>query len=238
MESWVTDRRRRPRRGPRRCPRLLAASALALLCGCADQKKLTGPLLLHPVPPAAQGYALVQGATVFSGPGFTVSARPWDYRLIAEEIARSGEPNPFGKSEAATGRFLFVRVRLENRSSKSLVFNPLQATMTSEGEAPIVPVENADLVAFADQDLAGAEALARVFRRLSFDLTATVPAGGTLERYLVFPSPEKARKQIALRLGDLWLGSSSFDLIFPFESYPGAAPDPTSIERSPQRALP
>ena len=221
MESWVTDRLIRLA-GTRRHAPLLAACALALLCGCAAQKKPQGPLLLHPVPPAADGYALVQGAIVFSGPGFTVSARPWDYRLVAEELARAGEQNPFGKDVPATGKFLFVRVRLENRSTKSLVFNPMLATLESGGETPIIPVENADLVAFADENLEVAEALARVFRRLSFDLTATVPAGGTLERYLVFHSPKEAREEIALRLDDLWLGSSSFDLLFPFEVYPGA----------------
>ena len=221
MEACVTDRSIRHVR-PRRRARLLAACALALLCGCAAQKKPQGPLLLHPVPPAAEGYALTQGAIVFTAPGFTVSARPWDYRLVAAELARSGEPNPFGKDEAATGKFLFVRLRFENRSTKALVFNPMLATLSSGGEAPIVPVENADLMAFADENLEVAEALARIFRRLSFDLTATVPAGGTLERYLVFPSLKEARKEIALRLDDLWLGSSSFDLLFPFEVYPGA----------------
>jgi len=217
MESCVTDRRMKRLR-----PRLFAACALALACGCAGQKKPTGPLLLHPVPPAAEGYALVQGAIVYTGPGFTVSARPWDYRLVAEEFARAGDPNPFGKDEAATGQFLFVRLRFENRTAKSLVFNPLRAMLTGNNEAPILPVENADLVAFADENLAAAEALARVFRRVSFDLTATVPAGGTLERYLVFRSPKEARKEILLRLDDLWLGSSSFDLVFPFEAFPGA----------------
>lgn len=223
MESSVTDRRTdRPR--PRTRAPLLAACALALLCGCAAQKKPQGPLLLHPVPPpaAAEGYALAQGAIVYTTPGFTVSARPWDYRLVAQELANAGEPNPFGKDEAATGKFLFVRLRFENRSTKTLVFNPMLASLAREGEAPIVPVENADLVAFADENIAAAEALARIFRRLSFDLTATVPAGGTLERYLVFPSPKEPDKAILLRLDDLWLGSTSFDLIFPFETYPGA----------------
>jgi hypothetical protein len=211
--------------------------ALAAACATAEPQ---GPLLLHPVPPAADGYALVQGAIVFSGPGFTVSARPWDYRLVAAEIARSGEPNPFGAGEEATGRFLFVRVRFENRSTRSLVFNPLRAALVCEGETPIVPVENADLVAFAGEGIAAAEALARAFRRLSFDLTATVPAGGTLERYLVFPAPqEHPRKELALQLDDLWLGPSSFDLRFPFEAYPGAAPAALPAPaQPPRRALP
>lgn len=204
----------------------LAACALVLLCACAaPPKKPRGPLLLHPVPPAAKGYALAQGAIVYTDPGFTVSARPWDYRLVAEEIARSGEPNPFGKDEAATGRFLFVRLRLENRSTRSLVFNPMRAALAMEGEAPILPVDIADLIAFAGEEIAAAEELARSFRRLSFDLTATVPAGGTLERYLVFPAPgELPKRQLVLQLDDLWLGASGFDLRFPFEAYPGAAP--------------
>ena len=204
----------------RRAP-LLAACALALVGACATPAP-RGPLLLHPVPPAADGYALVQGAIVFSGADFTISARPWDYRLVAEEIARSGEPNPFGRDEAATGRFLFVRLRLENRSTRALVFNPLRAALVSEGEAPIVPADNADLLFFAGEEIAAAETLARSFRKLSFDLTATVPAGGALERYLVFPAPAKPpKKQLELQLDDLWLGASSFDLRFPFEAYPG-----------------
>ncbi len=57
-----------------------------------------------------------------------------------------------------------------------------------------------------------AEELARAFRQLSFDLTANVPAGGTLERYLIFRAPEEHPKNLELRLDDLWLGATSFDL--------------------------
>ncbi|HEY6000512.1 MAG TPA: hypothetical protein VI078_14585 [bacterium] len=199
------------------------ALAVALAGACATPAATPkGPLLLHPVPPVAKGYSLVQGAIVYAGSGVTISARPWDYRLVAQELARSGEPNPFGASEEATGRFLFIRVRLENRSARTLVFNPLRATLVQEGETPIIPVENGDLVAFAGEDIVAAEALARTFRRLSFDLTATVPAGGTLERYLVFRAPDGGpKKLLELRLDDLWLGPTAFDLRFPFELFPG-----------------
>jgi hypothetical protein len=238
MVNCATDLRL-DRGGPGRRASPFVACALALLCACAAPAP-RGPLLLHPVPPAADGYALVQGAIVYSGADFTVSARPWDYRLVAEEIARSGEPNPFGKDAESTARFLFVRLRLENRSTKPLVFNPMRAALASENDAPILPVENADLVFFAGEELAAAETLARSFRRLSFDLTATIPAGGTLERYLVFPAPEDApKKQLVLQLDDLWLGPTSVDLRFPFEAYPGAAPDtPPASAQPPRRALP
>ena len=92
-----------------------------------------------------------QGAIVFSGPDFSVSARPWDYRLVAEEFRRAGEPCPFGEDDAAVGRFLFFRVRLENRSTRTLVFNPMRASLLREGEAPRSRLENSDLFAFTGE---------------------------------------------------------------------------------------
>lgn len=215
------------RSAPDRAPRArsLTAASLALvvpavLAACAPTA-LRGPLLLHPAPPSRDGYALEQGALVFTGPEFTVSARPLDYRVVAKEIALSGEPSPFGDGEEAAGRFLFVRLRLENRSARTLVFNPMRASLLAPGEAPLIPVENSDLVMFAGDDLAGAESVARSFRRLCFDGTTTVRALSATERLLVFPAPEEAGKEMTLAIEDLWLGSASFDLRFAFEVFPG-----------------
>lgn len=194
---------------------LLAAPPL----GCAGHRGLTGPFLVHPVPPTAEGYSLAQGALVFTGPEFTVSARPWDWRLVEKEFRDACENNPFGSKPGDTGRFLFFRVRLENRSTQPLVFNPLRSSVLREGEAPLLPLENSDLFAFSGGEK-GVEALARVFRRVSFDGTATVKAGGSEERYLVFRSPAEA-KLLSLELDEVWVGSASFTLRFPFEAFPG-----------------
>jgi hypothetical protein len=194
-------------------------AAALVVAACAV--KPTGPLLLHPVPPTVDKYSLTQGAIVFSGPDFSVSARPWDYRLVAEEFRRAGEPCPFGKDDMEVGRFIFFRVLLENRSTRTLVFNPMRASLLREGEAPLLPLENSDLFAFAGEDLAGAEALGRAFRRVSFDITVTVRPGQSLERYLVFRSPDEAIHQVVLELDDLWLDTKSFDLSFVFETFPG-----------------
>ena len=210
----------RPRPSGSRALGLLAAVALAALAAsCAVKPK--GPLLLHPVPPTVDKYSLSQGALVFSGPDFSVSARPWDYRLVAEEFQRAGEACPFGEDDEAVGRFLFFRVRLENRSARTLVFNPMRASLLREGEAPLIPLENSDLFAFSGEDLAGAEARGRAFRRVSFDITVTVRPGQSLERYLVFRSPEEAFKPFVLELDDLWLDTKSFDLNFTFEAFKG-----------------
>lgn len=218
MGSFVTEPRN-PAPGNRRRGLAAALALAALVVACAA--KPTGPLLLHPVPPSVDKYSLSQGALVFSGPDFSVSARPWDYRLVAEEFARTGEPCPFGKDEAEVGRFLFFRVLLENRSARTLLFNPMRASLLREGEAPVLPLENSDLFAFAGDDLAGAEARARAFRRVSFDTTATIRPGQTLERYLVFRSPDGAVKKIVLELDDIWLDAKSFGLKFVFETFPG-----------------
>jgi hypothetical protein len=218
MGSFVTEPQKPPR-GSRARSRAAAAVLAAVVAACAA--KPTGPLLLHPVPPTVDKYSLTQGAIVFNGPDFSVSARPWDYRLVAEEFRRTGEPCPFGKDETEVGRFLFFRVLLENRSARTLVFNPMRASLLREGEAPLIPLENSDLFAFAGEDLAGAEALGRAFRRVSFDITVTVRPGQSLERYLVFRSPDEAIQQVVLELDDLWLDTKSFGLNFVFETFPG-----------------
>jgi hypothetical protein len=208
-------------RSPRRRPaRRVAGFVLAFaLAGCASGPP--GPLLLHPMPPTLDTYSLVQGAIVFSGPDFSVSARPWDYRLVAAECRASGEACPFGDDEAQVGRFIFFRVLFENPSKRTLVFNPMRASLLREGEAPLIPVENSDLFAFADDQQADAEARGRAFRRMSFDGALTLRAGQSLERYLVFPSPTESVRQVVLEIDDLWLDAKAFTLLFPFESYPG-----------------
>ena len=219
MGSFVTESQK-PARG-NRTRSLAAAAALAVIIAACATKPL-GPLLLHPLPPTVDKYSLSQGAIVFSGPEFSLSARPWDYRLVLEEFQRSGEPCPFGDDETAVGRFLFFRVRLENRSAHTLVFNPMRASLLREGEAPETPIENSDLFAFAGEDMAGAEARGRGFRRVSFDVAATIRPGQSLERYLVFRAPaEPAKEQFGLTIDDLWLDAKSFDLKFVFESFPG-----------------
>lgn len=221
-ENSATEPRTPPLRRARRAL-LAAGAAAALACGCSPAS-IKAPLLLHPVPPTADQYALEQGALVFSGPDFRISARPWDYRLVAAEMSRAGGTSPFGEGEDAAGRFLFFRVRLENRSTRSLVFNPMRGSLLFPGEAPLPALENSDFVAFADEDAAAAEARAAAFRRVSFDITATVRAGQTLERYLVFRSPAEAPKTAILLLDDLWLGTASFDVRFVFETFPGKEP--------------
>lgn len=218
MGSFVTEARTSLL--GRRATRFAAATALAaVVVACAT--KPIGPLLLHPVPPGVKNYSLSQGAIVFAGPEFSVSVRPWDYRLVAEEFRRSGEPCPFGNDDAAVGRFLFFRVLLENRSGRTLVFNPMRASILRQGEAPVIPMENSDLFAFAGEDMAGAEARGRAFRRVSFDITTTVRPRQTLERYLVFRSPEELAKRVVLEFDDLWLDTKSFNLTFVFETFPG-----------------
>jgi hypothetical protein len=207
-------------RSCRRLAPLLLTAALAALPGACAAPKPVGPLLMHPLPPVAEGYALSQGALVFTGPGFTVSARPWDWRLVEEEFRRAGEPCPFGATPEEVSRFLYFRIRLESHAPQALVFNPLRSAVLRTDESPLLPLENSDLFAFADLEQQKAEALGKAFRRTCFSGTTTLHAGGAVERYLVFRAPEEA-KLLTLELDDLWLGPVSFTLRYVFEAYPG-----------------
>jgi hypothetical protein len=218
--------------GPEARWRAVKAASLALLAAACAAPQPKGPILLHPVPPVAERYSLARGALVFSGPEFTVTARPWDGRLVEEEFRLSGEPDPFGGTEGDAGGFLFFRVRFENRSGRTLVFNPLRAALWRSGEAPLTPLENSDHFAFAGGD-ATAETRARAFRRVCFDGTTTLRPDQALERYLVFPSPpgwpgarrtlarRRSGPEVTLAIDDLWLGTESHDLRFVFEVFPG-----------------
>lgn len=198
---------------------LIAMALVSILTACAAPKP-AGPVLLHPLPPAAANYALVEGAIVFSGPEFTVSARPWDYRLVEQEFTRTGEPCPFGATPADAAGFLFIRLRLENRSARTLVFNSLRASLLRPDEAPLVPLENSDLFVFAGENNAEAEARSRIFRRECFDGSAVVRPAQSLERFLAFRAPAEKVKVLTLTLDELWLGAESFNLRFDFEAFP------------------
>jgi hypothetical protein len=205
----------------RQAARFARAAGGALLLALCSACATSGPLLLHPVPPTQEQYSLSQGAIVYAGPDFSVSVRPWDYRLLADEYRAAGEACPFGVDNAQVGRFFFFRVRIENRSTRTLVFNPMRSSVLREGEAPLIPLENSDLFAFMADDLAAAEGRAKAFRRTCFDITATIRPGQTLERYLVFNAPEEVPKQLLLELNDLWLDTKSFSLKFLFDAFPG-----------------
>jgi len=205
----------------RRCA--LACALLALLTGaCATgQGETKGPLLLHPLPPTAEHYAMVQGALVYSEAGLLVSVRPWDWRLVEEEFRRGGMKSPYGDRDGDASHFFFLRVRFENRSAVTLVFNPLGASLRS-GEEPTPALETSDLYALAG-DEPDLPARAAAFRRSTFEGLAQVRPGESLERYLVFPQPQGAT-QVVVALRDLYLGKRGFDLEFPFETFPGAVP--------------
>src|SRR3990172_8483694 len=113
MGNFVTDL-------PSRASTIAALGVLALILGACAAPTASGPTLLHPVPPTRPGDSLGGGAGIYTDPGFTVAARPWDYRLVAGELRASGEASPFGDDDEAVGRFLFLRVRLANHPTPNL----------------------------------------------------------------------------------------------------------------------
>lgn len=189
----------------------------ALFGGCTGRGK--GPLLLHPLPPAAEGYTLSDGALRYEAPGLRVTARPVDSRLVEKEYRESGKVSPFGPEEGAFSPFIIFSLLLENTSGKKIDFSTYRVILLSRRPNLVVPLDISDIY------LMGRESPDIRERALSFQETCfngpiSVDKDTSVERYLVFPTPEGKSKTLTLALDDLYLGLESYDLEFVFETFP------------------
>jgi len=188
---------------------LVLFSAALLIASCASGLE-GGPILLHPVPPGAGPYRLTQGALVFDGPDFRVSARPVDWRTAEDQ---------YGKEAGDLSGYVFLSVRFENSSRQSIFFNPVRTTMYTQKRSFSVPLDVSDIY-FMNRDDPEMEERLKKYRELSFDGSATVVPGATEERYLVFPVPTGKLEVLELVVDDLHVGTRSFNLSFLFEAFP------------------
>jgi hypothetical protein len=188
---------------------LVLFPAALLVVSCASGLE-GGPLLLHPVPPAAGPYRLTRGALTFDGPDFRVSARPVDWRLAEDR---------YGKEAGDLSGYVFLSLRFENSSRQSIFFNPLRTTLYTQKGSFSIPLDVSDIY-FMNREDPGLGEKSRKYRELSYDGSTTVGPGGTEERYLVFPVPAGKLETLELALDDLHVGSRSFDLSFLFEAFP------------------
>ena len=200
MARWTT-------RHTARLSALIFAALLAVSCASGLEG---GPVLLHPVPPAAEPYRMSKGAIVFDGPDFLVSARPVDWR-VAEEC--------YGKEAGDLSGYVFLSVRFENSSPQSIFFNPVRTTLYTQKRSFSVPLDISDIYLMNREDPKVEEKF-RKYRELSYDGSITVGPGEADERYLVFPVPSGKLETLKLVLDDLHVGSRSFDLSFLFEAFP------------------
>jgi hypothetical protein len=186
---------------------LLSAALLAVSCASGLEG---GPVLLHPVPPAAGPYRMTGGAITFDGPDFRVSARPVDWR-VAEEC--------YGKEAGDLSGYVFISLRFENSSRQSIFFNPVRTTLYTRKRSFSVPIDSSDIY-FMNREDPDLEGRIKKYRELSYDGSTTVVPGGAEERHLVFPVPSGKLETLELVLDDLHVGTRSFDLSFLFEAFP------------------
>ena len=183
--------------------------AALVLSSCASGLR-GGPILLHPVPPREEPYALSQGALVFARPGLRVTARPVDWRVAEKD---------YGRKAGDLSNFIFFSLRFENFTNQSIFFNPLRTKIYTQKRKFSLALDISDIYIMNRKD-PGLEEKAKRFRTISYDGSVTVGPGKSDERYLVFPVPTGKLKTIELTLDDLFVGSESFDMTFLFEAFP------------------
>jgi len=203
-----------------RSTRILLAAVVAgiLFAGCAGRVK--GPVLLHPLPPEKEGYTLTKGALVFDSSVFRVTARPVDWRVVESELNQEGAFSPFGTKKGSHSPFVFFSLLIENLSDQPLYFSTFRSSVASSRSPLNLPLDLSDLYIIYEgaPDL---ERRALAFKETCYDGAVTVSSGESIERYLVFepPSGKKARN-VELVLDEIFIGTDSFQLRFPFEVFP------------------
>lgn len=193
---------------------VLAAS----FCGCAGMPK--GPLLLHPLPPESGEYTLSKGALVFRGEEVEVAARPVDWRVVERQFSEEGAGSPLGGAEGSYGAYVFISLRIANRSHQPLVFAAQRCYLRKKGRRLGSALNLSDIYVMAAQD-DDAEGRLRSFRERFFDGDTSVASGTSKEKYLAFRAPKGKVKVLELMIDDIFLGAESRDLSFPFEVFPG-----------------
>jgi hypothetical protein len=197
---------------------LLILCAGALFSGCAGGVK--GPVLLHPLPTQADGYQMAGGAVIFETADITVTARPLDWRVVEKHYQREELAIPYGDTPDVMSAIVFFSHRFDNRSPHSLNFMPRQASIFSDEKKFVIPIDMTDIYLHAT-DPGDVEERARSFRLTTYDGTNVIPPGESREKYLVFPRPEGDLKTLKLVLDNIYLGTTSAELSFLFEAFPG-----------------
>lgn len=202
---------------------LCAAFAVLVLQSCAPT--LTGhSVLLHPVPPERDGYAMNQGALIFESDDVKVTARPVDWRVVAKECGAPGKVNPFGEGESLS-QFIFFSLRFDNKSAKdSITFNPMGSSISLAESDTFGPLNITDIY-IQSPGASDLEARAKAFKETSYDAITTVAPGESVEKYLVFATLEGRIKRTTLLLDDVYHGFNGNTWSFDFEVFPGTSDD-------------
>lgn len=193
----------------------LGAAAAVLMAGCCMAPGPPMALLLHPMPPAEDGYTLSRGGLHYASDAYRVSVRPVDWREMEEcrVVTRQGK-----RAKIDASRHVFFAVLFDNLSAAPMRFDPSGATAVTERGVPLAAAGFGESAVTAP-DSPG-RGLPVYLQTRSASLS--VPSGESREGILAYRVPNRGTTAVTLILNSFSAVPAEKPLHFIFEAFPGS----------------
>lgn len=184
----------------------LACLAALLLVSCASGPK--GPRHFYPADPAADGYTKKDSRWVYEDSSVRVAVS-----LPVEGASADGTSF---SAELAKKGYVLVRMEIENLSGKNIYYNPSLTTLVDDSMDYKKPLDYTDFFEITRDDPKMERKLAAEKSRF-YDTAANLPPGSTVSKSLAFPPIAKDAWSAELMVKDLYIGTDTVNLRFPFK---------------------
>lgn len=195
---------------------LIVPLLLLVSAGCAGKKEY-GYIELVPPEKAATPERMKAGY-VLKGDEWT-----FNHKLIAVTVAHLNKGKQTGLAmidELVMNNYIVLRMEIENKSPLGKVlFNPSLTVLTDDSNDFRKPLDYTDLYELiTSADMPNSQARLKEAKDSFYDMTTTVKPGGKVAKLLVFSPLEKHATKIDLAIKDIYIGTNSLRLSFPFRT--------------------
>ncbi len=182
-------------------------SALCLLqfiAGCMSAK---GKKVFSPGRPELPGYSVANGKFVFRNGPVMFTVIP----VTTEDLEKS---HPFFAELPEYGFTLF-RMEIYNNSEDNVIYNPAFTALLDRRMEYSKPMDYTDMYDLLRARVDAGTILSQVEGRF-YDLAVTVKPGENVSRLLIFRRFEEERGRAELRLEEVYVGTNTISMVFPF----------------------
>jgi hypothetical protein len=116
-------------------------------------------------------------------------------------------------------------IAIENLSDKKIIYNPSFSHVVDNRLGYKRPLDYTDLYLLVRALDSDAERLKRMKGRF-YDLAETVPSGHRVEKLLIFPPLEERSTKASLTMAEVYVGTETMKLTFPFALTPAPVTPP------------
>lgn len=194
-------------------PALITAIVLSAVQGCVHKPDVK--LFMYPDDKGSEGYRRKAEQGVFENKSIRVSVR---------KIGESDE----GSAQEVIAHllkkdYLIFRMEIENISRHRAIYNPSFTAFTDDAMDYGTPIDYTDLYDMAEgvwekgeKDADKKAFSMKGLKNLFYDLSTTIPPGAKTSKLLIFKPISKDCTKAALTLSELYIGTETIRVIFPF----------------------